>query len=341
MSHSKNVFFLLVLVLIWFPFQFASAQEPTPTSETLIPPTPAEVIDAVNALRLSNGLPALMVHSVLMQVAQEEANGIASGQGGHWRPPGVTLGQWLILLGYPLSGDLSMDGYRSENWGAASTAEEAVNMWLGDDIHTNTMLSPNRSDIGVGIAVSDQIYIVLETALRTNSGQMQSDAYDILTGIPMTQAAYAGEATLAAENGLLPQYSMPVSLNTAFPNGEVYHEVEYGQTLWSIAIAYHTTIKQIQQLNNLYDTTVVEGQKLLVVKGATQSAPPTNIVATLGTPTKSYWLTSTATLSPTPQPIHEYSEKDRQNNMFGLGAVGIAAAFLGALFTVMTRKKPV
>lgn len=102
MSHSKNVFSLLVLVLIWFPFQFASAQEPTPTSETLIPPMPAEVIDAVNALRLSNGLPALAVHSVLMQVAQEEANGIASGQGGHWRPPGVTLGQWLILLGYPL-----------------------------------------------------------------------------------------------------------------------------------------------------------------------------------------------------------------------------------------------
>jgi len=46
-------------------------------------------------------------------------------------------------------------------------AEDAISMWLSHDEHTNTMLSEYRSDIGVAVAFSDQIYIVLETAFRT------------------------------------------------------------------------------------------------------------------------------------------------------------------------------
>ncbi len=340
MNISKRLFFFALILPLLFPLQVVTAQDSTPE---ITPPTPAEVINAVNALRLSHGIHALSVHSALMQVAQEEADGIASGKGGHWRPDGLTLGQWLITMGYPLSGDLSLDGYRSENWGAASTAEEAVTMWLGDDIHTNTMLSVERSDIGVGIAVSDQIYVVLETALQTASGQMQDDAYKFLTAIPMTQAAYFAGATQAAENGTLSQYSLPVTMNTASPAGDVYHEVQYGQSLWSIAITYHTTIKQIQQLNNLYDTTVVEGQKLLIAKGATQPAPAVKQTGTAVTSTQVYLITSTVTPSPTleNETAFEYNESNMQSNTYSIGAIGIAAVFLGALFTFMTRKKPV
>jgi len=43
----------------------------------------------------------------------------------------MTLGQELLLKGFPLWGDLSMDGYRSENWGVAMTADDAISMWLG------------------------------------------------------------------------------------------------------------------------------------------------------------------------------------------------------------------
>lgn len=340
MNTFKKLFFIALIVPALLPLQVVTAQDETPAIE---PPTPAEVINAVNALRLSHGIHALSVHSALMQVAQQEADGIASGKGGHWRPDGLTLGQWLITMGYPLSGDLSLDGYRSENWGAASTAEEAVNMWLGDDMHTNTMLSLERSDIGVGIAVSDQIYVVLETALQTTSGQMQNDAYKFLTAIPMTKAAYFAGATQAAENGTLSQYSLPVMVNTALPAGDVYHEVQYGQSLWSIAIAYHTTIKQIQQLNNLYDTTVVEGQKLLVVRGATQPAPDVKRTETAVPSMQNYFTSPTASPSATPEneAVFEYDKSNMQSNKYGVGAIGIAAIFLGALFTVITRKKPV
>jgi LysM repeat protein len=89
------------------------------------------------------------------------------------------------------------------------------------------------------------------------------------------QAACTGRATQNAEMGGWAEYSIPVSVSTARPDGDVVHEVQYGQTLWSIAIQYGTTIEQLKRLNGLIDDTVVPGWKLLVQKGATQPAPPT------------------------------------------------------------------
>jgi LysM repeat protein len=280
-----------------------------------------------------------------MQVGQQEADGIAAGAGGHWRPSELTLGQWLISLGYPLSGDLSLDGYLSENWGFAQDAEGAVAMWLGDDEHSNTMLSIDRSDIGVGIAFSeeqDSYVIVVETALQTKSGQQQSDAYVIMTSIPLTQAAYSSMSTQAAENGLLPQNMMPIGINTALADGNVYHDVKYGQTLWSIAIIYQTTIKQIQQLNNLSDTTVRTGQRLLILKGATQPAPA-YITETITLPPSSFPTPSVipTTKIPTPKATREYTAQEKRNNTLGIAGITIAALFLGGLFTAMTKKKTI
>jgi LysM repeat protein len=352
-SRYLVVFPLLAVILLSLSSGSpVSAQDetPTPQVETSTPqaeaPTPSQVITAVNDLRLSHGVPALGIHPVLMQIGQMEAEGIAAGMNGHWRPNDMTLGQWLISLGYPLSGDLSLDGYRSENWGFAQTTEDAISMWLGDDIHTNTMLSVDRSDIGVGIAsTGDGSYVVVvETALQTRSGKQQSDAYVIMTGIPLTKAAYADMSTQAAANGLLPQNMMPVAVNTALPDGNIYHEVKYGQTLWSIAVIYKTTIQRIRQLNNLPDTIVQPGQKLLVMKGATQPAPRTPPVSgTVALPPPGF---STPTIFPatptsTPTVNPEYAAREKQKNTFGIVGIVVAALFLGGLFAVMTKKKQI
>jgi LysM repeat protein/uncharacterized protein YkwD len=269
-------------------FTRALAQENMPVAE--------ELVQGVNALRVANGMLALNEHPALMQIAQIEADGMAAGMGGHWRPNDMTLGQWLLSLGYPLSGDLSMEGYRSENVinGPDLTAQDAVEMWTGDDLHMNTMLSENRSDIGA--AVSSCVdewgrtvyYYVIVTALQTKSGKMQYDAYSILTALPMTQISYYGDATQAAQALLVPQYIIPVVLATARPDGDVIHEVKSGQSLWEIAIKYGVKIEAIRQLNNLPSTDIYIGQKLLVQKGATQPAPvpeatftPTPIVPAL------------------------------------------------------------
>ena len=293
---------VLALLLIWtLPSAPVRAdnhnlpplQEASPTPETN-PPTPAEIIEAVNALRLSHGLNPLVIHPVLMQVAALQAGALAASEGavGHERPCGMTLGQQLLSMGYPLLGDLSLDGYRSENWVTAATREDAIAFWLSDDEHTNTMLSPNRSDIGAAVAVGDQIYVVLETAWSTSSGQMQYDAHAILTGIPMTQTLCAGFAS-----GEISDYSIPVAVSTARPDGDVVHEVKYGQNLWTIAELYHVHVEDIKRLNGLTDDSIVVGWKLLIAKGATQPPPVTD------TPPAPL-VTSTATQYPTAAPFH-------------------------------------
>jgi uncharacterized protein YkwD len=248
----------------------------------LVAPSPAEIIEAVNNLRLQHGLNPLKVSDVLMEVAASQANALAASEGaiGHERPCGMTLGQELLVKGFTLWGDLSMGGYRSENISVAMTSQDAISMWLGDDEHTNTMLSPFRSDIGAAVAVSNRIYVVLETALSTPARQHQGTAYDILTGIPMTQSACMGWSTQSAGYVDLSQYSVPVAVSTARLDGDVVHEVKYGQSLWSIAIEYGTTIDQLKRLNNLTDNTVIQGWKLLVKKGATQPVSPMTVQAT-------------------------------------------------------------
>ncbi len=195
MRTLKHICFIALMIVLGLSQSGVRADEPTPTADA---PTPSEpqftawdLIERVNDLRVAAGLASLEAHPVLMQVAQIEANGIAAGYGGHWRPDNLTLGQWLLTLGYPLSGDLSMDGYRSENWFStdlSSTLEDVTGWWQADSEHSDTMFSKDRSDIGAALAVAEdrQVYVVLETALRTASGKMQSDAYPILTGIPET-----------------------------------------------------------------------------------------------------------------------------------------------------------
>jgi len=304
---SKNyqlLIFIVILVLLTMIFpagqrKSALAQEQDDTTPVPATLSPADVINAVNDLRLSEGLNALTIHSVLMDVAAQQASALAATGGtiGHQRPCGMTLGQQMLVMGFPLWGDLSLDGYRSENWTSGNTVEQVIASWLRDAEHTNTMLSPDRSDIGAAVVVGDQTYVVLETALKTSSGQHQSTAYDILTSVPMTQSACAGFTTNG--DGSVSQYSMPVAVSTAKPDGDVIHEVQYGQTLWSIAVQYNTTIAELKRLNNLPDNTISPGWKLLIQKGATQPAPMADT-----SPDANAAVTSTETKYPTAIPFY-------------------------------------
>ena len=240
--------------------------------------TPQDMINAVNQLRLENSLNALSTHPALMEAAQWEADAIAGGAPGHTHPPGLTLGAWLISLGYPLGGNIALDGYRSENWAAGSelTVEETIQLWLGDAPHTNTMLSAQRSDIGAGVATGKDpwgntvYYYVIETALQTSSGDQQYEAMLLLTSIPETMTALYPDGTQAAIAASVSQYIVPISVATARPDGDVIHEVKNGQSLWAIAIEYGVKINDIKLLNNLDSNEVYTGEQLLVQKSATQ-----------------------------------------------------------------------
>lgn len=110
--------------------------------------------------------------------------------------------------------------------------------------------------------------------------------------------------------------------------------------MWSIAIEYGVKIEQIRQLNNLSSTDIRSGQKLLVKKGATQQPIPTsNVTETPAVPMTFTPRSPVQFQTSSPQPTEEYLAPDRKANTLSLGAVAIAALFLGGIFTAITRKK--
>jgi LysM repeat protein len=250
---------------------------------------PAQVVDAVNALRTAHGLPPYTVNLILMGTAQAQADYMAStGSVSHTGPGGVSVTQRLLAAGYPLAGDLSLGGFRSENivGSPGMTAEGAVSSWTGDDLHLHTMLSADLQEIGAGVAEKDGVtYFVIDCARPTGSG---------------APAAYTPGAEAALSGG--DDIIVPVSIGTPDEKGDVYHEVQAGQTLWQIAISYGVKIADIQRLNNLGSTTVIQrGAKLLVKRVGTPTPLPPTATATLPVETPTV-LAPKVVDTPTPLP---------------------------------------
>jgi uncharacterized protein YkwD/LysM repeat protein len=285
--------------------------------------TASSLIAEVNVLRTSNGLPAYTVSTILMGTAQGQADYMAAtGSITHTGPNGITLTQRLLNAGYPLAGDLSLGGFRAENitGGPNKTAAQAVQEWTGDAAHLNTMLSPNLQEIGAGVArVGEMYYLVIDCALPTGSGQQQ---------------AYTPPAGASVPGTFAPSdFIVPVVTSTPDSDGFVYHEVQYGQTLWSLAIAYGVKIDGIRSLNNLGPEEIIyQGERLLVRKDAPPSntpvpsdtsepvspATPLEFPTAMATQTPAKQAILTATSSPEPGELH-----DQGNNYTSGIVVGI------------------
>ncbi len=289
-----------------------------------------ELISEVNALRLENGLPAYNINSILMQIAQAHTNYQASiGTGTHYSADGSRPFQRALAAGYPVAGDLSRGGFFSENiiWGTGKTAAEAVSDWQGDAPHLNTMLSPNLQDVGAGVAnAGGMTYYTLDAGLASGS--------------PVSYTAPAGGISAAPGTEIVSDFMLPVSVNTPNESGSVYHEVQFGQTLWSIAIAYETTVEQIKQANQLTGIDIYEGQKLLIKLVPT---PTTTIVrpikgtATLGIPTSTSTPLVTSTATNTSQPVAPVSPRSSGVVVISIIATAFLAAGLG---TWLSTRKP-
>ena len=323
----------LLVTLAFTPLESVYAQ---PSIFPVLQSSASDLIAKVNALRVANGLPPYTVSPVLMATAQAQADYMAAiGNVTHSGPGGIQLTQRLLNAGYPLAGDLSLGGFRAENiTGGNKTAAQAVQGWTGDAPHLNTMLSPNLTEIGAGVAkVGDRYYMVIDCARPTTSGQPQ--LYTPGPGEPVVGTSAPSD------------FIVPITKSTPDENGLIYHEVQYGQTLWAIAIEYGVKIDEIRALNNLGPTTdIYQGDKLLVRKDAPPS--PVTPTAEMSTPTELF-PTATATSFPTVTPLVNETptvvvattEKRFESNSMSGTAVGIvlvAILFAGILSWLSSRR---
>jgi LysM repeat protein len=231
-----------------------------------------------------------------MFTAQNQADFMsANGVVIHTGPGGSTVTQRLLAAGYPLGGDLSLGGFRSENIIALNvnmSAQDAVTAWMGDAPHQYTMLSPDLTEIGAGVAVAGGLaYYVIDCARPSAGGAplaVSTQAFESGTAVPANEAA-----------------NYPISLKTPNADGDVIHDVQSGQTLWQIAIAYEVKIDDIRRLNNLFGNDIYPGNKLLIKKditptitSPTETAMPEATVTVVPSATQLPTITATAPLSP-------------------------------------------
>lgn len=298
---SRHAVFALraALVLVWAILGSVSSSY---TASARQPPgagTPHDLVNAVNALRASFGLAPYSTSAILMATAQAQADFLAStGTMTHSGPGGIGLTDRLLHAGYPLAGDLSLGGFRAENITGGDEnmpPEAAVDQWTGDALHLNTMVSPYLTEIGAGVAISNgRVYYVINAARPTTAGDPPIVGTSVPGGPPVAQ-------------NISPELIIPVSVSTPNADGNVFHEVKFGQTLWQIAITYGVKIEDIKRLNNLSDNNIYPGSSLLVKQGtiaptASRTAEPTQIVMQTLMPTLAMDLPR-ATIIATPEAI--------------------------------------
>jgi LysM repeat protein len=220
------------------------------------PAQPAEVsaydlIVAMNTLRVSNGLPALVEDAIINAVAQSTAEIMAAN-----------LMSWHIG---DVSGRLAAAGYgggakvwATENFAVGDLSLNQIMVIWSDASHMIPAVNPAYCHVGAGIAKASngRTYYVLQAAYTSTTYCGEYKAPDDNTD---------GITDGSTDGGVVSQWIVPVEIATPDEEGQVYHVVEAGQTLWAIAIAYEITIEDLETWNNLSrDSKLQIGQSLYI-----------------------------------------------------------------------------
>lgn len=315
-TQPKLILFVsLIFACLLIPSQVVSAQAGSAT----------DMVNAVNNLRAQNGLPAYEFDAGLMASAQQHADYMASIKTvTHTRADGSTPSDLGFIENIAAGNDLSV-------------LTTIYSFWT-DSAHWSTMVGISAGYAGAGVSIVDGYVYYALNVRRASSGSYIA---------PPTSSA---SSVSAAAVQTTPQpVVMPVITSTPMPDGSVIHEVQSGQALWSIAIAYGAKIADIIGLNQLAATPIIyEGDRLIIFPSSTPTLTPTitqtpvpatrtpSLTPTPKTPT----LTPSITPTPTATP-HVFISLDNLKNVDRktIGIAMIAICALGLIFVVISSLK--
>ncbi len=237
MNH-RGLFFLIIFVLL--PGSLAANAQSKPVDE---------VIWRVNAVRAAYGVPEYQVDYALMAAAQGQASwSAANNHIGHDGPGGSSPADRAIAAGY----GAGYKSYATENAAhgdiSLNTAEWVVTMWQGDSVHLNALISSKYEHIGVGYAEAGghSWYVLMAGYVDENS--------------PLDSSSPASGTPAA----VVP--SGPFILSTPDKTGAIRHEVQPGQTAWTIAAYYKISLAELLALNNLTENSILHSGDILLVR---------------------------------------------------------------------------
>ena len=219
-----------------------------------------ELIIAMNTLRVSYGLPALVEDPIINAVAQSTAATMAANSMS-WHI-GDVRGR-LAAAGYGNGGTV----WGTENFAMSSSGmgiDEIMAVWADPD-HMRPAVTAAYCNVGAGVATANgRTYYVLQAAY--------------VSGQECGSSSSSGEISQSnTGSGAGSQLIVPVSIATPDADGKVYHVVKAGQSFWSIAIAYQISIADLETWNNLTrESQLNAGQRLFIPNEDTEGyATPT------------------------------------------------------------------
>jgi len=260
--------FLIIILITGFLHTAGIAQAAKPDAEPAQSGVTAfDLIIAMNTLRVSYGLPALVEDPIVNAVAQSTAEIMAANQMS-WHI-GDVRGR-IAAAGY--GGGATVWATENFAMGTNYSIDEIMVAW-SDESHMLPAVKPAYCNVGAGVAqsASGMTYYVLQAAYV--AGKSCGDYTSV--GGSNTQP---GGTTSSGSVGV-PGIIVPVKIATPDADGKIFHVVQSGQSFWSIAVAYQITIKDIETWNNISRESKLQvGQKLFIPTSNTEGyATPTPV----------------------------------------------------------------
>lgn len=241
---------LLLATGAFYHPQAVQAEKSQPASRNQV--SAYELILAMNTLRVSYGLPALIEDPIVNAVAQSTAATMAANNMS-WHI-GDVRGR-IAAAGYGGGGTV----WATENFAVGSSGfgiDEIMAAWADPD-HMRPAVNAAYCHVGAGVAQASngRIYYILQAAYV--GGQECGS----VTSSPST----GGTSQPGAVPNPVSQLIIPVKIATPDAEGKVFHDVKAGQSFWSIAIAYQITIRDLEVWNNISRNTPLQaGQRLFI-----------------------------------------------------------------------------
>jgi LysM repeat protein len=230
----------------------AEENQPAPAKEV----SAYDLILAMNTLRVAYGHPALIEDPIVDAVAQSTAASMAASNMS-WHI-GNVRGR-IAAAGY--GGGSTV--WATENFAVYSggtSIDEIMAIWADPD-HMLPAVTAAYCNVGAGVAQASNgsIYYILQAAYIEGKECGSSSSSSPSMG------GTSQPGTTPGAVAAVPQLIMPVKIATADADGKVYHQVQAGQSFWSIAITYQITIHDLEVWNNLTrDTPLKVGERLLI-----------------------------------------------------------------------------
>lgn len=255
---NKPRVFLIIFLLLVLLIPLSSVRSAQQSADSLVA--------LVNNARVSRGLDALAENTALNSAAQIQADYLASQFGAdlenvvdwHTDAQGQDEYNRALAAGYNFGPGWTVDEI-AYGGGSTATINDAISWWLKSPLHSTALLNDDNKEVGAGIASGDGFAYFI-----------------VLFGVELGAGGETGGVASTIPTAAVTPEVAPVTVATPNEDGSVFHTVESGEALWSIAIAYEVTIDQILALNGLNENAIIfEGQSLKVRAAYTPTPEPT------------------------------------------------------------------